>query len=72
MWRHKCGSKKTSEEVRGDGYLDEAAVVKKKRLRQNQENVEVKTKTELAEGLDVEGEGKGTIKKGFPIAGLGP
>ena len=46
-------------------------MVKKKRLRQNQENVEVKTKTELAEGLDV-GEGKGTIKKGFPIAGLGP
>ena len=71
MWRHKCGSKKTSEEVRGDGCLDEAAVVKKKRLRQNQENVEVKTKTELAEGLDV-GEGKGTIKRGFPIAGLGP
>ena len=26
--------KKTSEEVRGDGYLDEAVVVKK-RLRQN-------------------------------------
>lgn len=64
MWRHKCGSKKTSEEVRGDGYLYEAVVVKKKRLREKSRNVGIKTKTELAKGLDVEGEGKGTIKRG--------
>ena len=64
MWRHKCGSKKTSEEVRGDGYLYEAVVVKKKRLREKSRNVGIKTKTELAKGLDEEGEGKGTIKRG--------
>lgn len=33
---------------------------------------EVETKLELAEGLDVEAEGKGTIERGFQIAGLGP
>jgi len=42
----KCGSKKTSEEVRGDGYLDEAVVVKK-RLRQNQETLKSKQKQNL-------------------------
>ena len=47
MWRHKCGSKKTSEEVRGDGYLYEAVVVKKKRLRENQEMLASKQKQNL-------------------------